>query len=154
MPYFVVVEDRVYQGGGDASKYATFLFKLSNGVDWMEICTVSDVPNVRFSPAEWLDVCRSVTGLDAPFSDHIPSPETKIRAELLEWSAATHAYDGTGQKLPLEDSKIVVDDSIALGFEVGVQEIEKLFDEHIVFETDDASYCVFIAKQGRICIVR
>jgi hypothetical protein len=154
MPYFVVIEELTAPGGGDPLKQATLLFKLSNGADWMEICSVNDVPNVRFAPETWLDISHSIIGKDHPFSDHVPGPETKVNAELLHCAAATYGYDGNEQKLLLKDSKIVVDESVGLGCELGTGDIEKLFDEHIFFEADDASYRVYMAKRGCVCIDR
>lgn len=154
MPYFVVVEDRTYPGDGTPPKFATLLFKLSNGTDWMEICTVSDLQDVRFSAAAWRDLSHGVVGVDEPFSDHVPGPDTRVSAELLKCAAATYGYDGKEQKLPLKDSKLGVDDSIVLGCELGNRDIDNLFDEHVVFDTEDASYSVYIAKRGCVCIDR
>jgi hypothetical protein len=154
MPYFVVVEDRAYPGDGSPPKFATLLFKLSNGLDWMEVCTVNELPDVRFSAAAWRDISHSVVGGDEPFSDHVPGPETRVNAELLKCAAATYGYDGKEQKLPLKDSKVGVDGAVVLGCELGSRDIDNLFDEHVVFDTEDASYSVFIAKSGCVCIDR
>ena len=154
MPYFVVIEDRAYPGDGSSPKFATLLFKLANGLDWMEICTVSDLPDVRFSTGTWQDISHSVVGKDEPFSNFVPGSDVRVRAELLNCAAATYGYDGKEQKLPLIDSKVGVDGSVAIGCELGSRDVDHLFDEHVVFDTADASYHVYIAKPGSVCIDR
>jgi hypothetical protein len=37
---------------------------------------------------------------------------------------------------------------------VGSRDIDNLFDEHVVFDTEGASYSVFIPKSGCVCIDR